>query len=99
LEQKFFADQYLRAFDQKPFSTLRSRSGVEINPEPMRHCRCPLFVWKGAWDLAAAIIVGAREDEVDSIALGMSFDGAYFKASGEAHYEIYDNYKHRAILM
>ena len=39
----------------------------------------------------AAIIVGAREDELDSIALGMSFDGAYSKASGEAHYEIYDN--------
>jgi len=57
----------------------------------MRHCRCPLFVWKGAWDLVAAIIVGAREDELDSIALGMSFDGAYSKASGEAHYEIYDN--------
>ena len=41
----------------------------------------------------AAIIVGACEDELDSVALGMSFDGAYFKASGEAHYEIYDNYK------
>ena len=41
----------------------------------------------------AAIIIGACEDELDSIALGMSFDGAYFKASGEAHYEIYDNYK------
>ena len=47
----------------------------------------------------AAIIIGACEDELDRVALGMSFDRAYFKASGEAHYEIYDNYKHRAILM
>ena len=59
----------------------------------MRHRSCPLFVWKRAWDLVAAIIIGACEDELDSVALGMSFDGAYFKASGEAHYEIYDNYK------
>jgi len=47
----------------------------------------------------AAIIVGACEDELDSVALGMSFDGAYFKASGEAHYWIYGNYKHRPLLM
>ena len=49
--------------------------------------------------MVATIIVGACEDELDGAALGMSFDGAYFKASGKAHCEIYDNYKHRAILM
>ena len=90
LARMLFANRCLLLFVRNRFRD-GSALQLESDPQAIGDHGPPLPIWKAPRNVAATIVIVAREHQTEGLALGMSFHATYFQAAGGTHYWNYED--------